>query len=51
MKIGFPNHPREDIIEEIKWIGKNKFDFIDIFLEEECSKANKTSSLISISIL
>lgn len=35
MKIGFPNHPRSDIIKEIEWIGKNGFDFVDIFLEED----------------
>ncbi|VVB61241.1 Xylose isomerase-like TIM barrel [uncultured archaeon] len=35
MKIGFPNHPRKDILEEIEWIGKNGFDFIDFFLEED----------------
>ncbi|MDI6602631.1 MAG: sugar phosphate isomerase/epimerase [Patescibacteria group bacterium] len=35
MKIGFPNHPRKNIIEEIEWIGKNGFDFVDLFLEED----------------
>jgi len=35
MKIGFPNNPRKDIVKEIEWIGKNKFDFIDLFLEED----------------
>jgi sugar phosphate isomerase/epimerase len=35
MKIGFPNHPRKDIYEEIEWIGENKFDFVDLFLEED----------------
>ena len=35
MKIGFPNNPRNDIIKEIEWIGKNKFDFVDLFLEED----------------
>jgi sugar phosphate isomerase/epimerase len=35
MKIGFPNHPRKNIIEEIDWIGKNGFDFVDLFLEED----------------
>ena len=34
MKVGFPNNPRRDILEEIEWIGKNKFDFVDLFLEE-----------------
>jgi sugar phosphate isomerase/epimerase len=35
MKIGYPNHPRKDVIEEIEWIGKNGFDFVDLFLEED----------------
>ena len=35
MKIGFPNHPRKNVIEEIEWIGKNGFDFVDLFLEED----------------
>lgn len=35
MKVGFPNNPRRDILEEIEWIGKNKFDFVDLFLEED----------------
>jgi sugar phosphate isomerase/epimerase len=35
MKIGFPNHPRKNIIDEIEWIGENGFDFIDLFLEED----------------
>lgn len=35
MKIGFPNHPRKDLLKEIEWIGKNGFDFVDLFLEED----------------
>ena len=35
MKIGAPNHPRRDTIEEIKWIAENGFDFIDLFLEAD----------------
>jgi sugar phosphate isomerase/epimerase len=35
MKIGFPNHPRMDVLEEIEWIGKNGFDFVDLFLEAD----------------
>jgi sugar phosphate isomerase/epimerase len=35
MKIGFPNHPRRNILEEIEWIGENGFDFVDLFLEED----------------
>jgi sugar phosphate isomerase/epimerase len=41
MKIGFPNHPRKDIIEEIHWIGKNGFDFIDLFLEDDKASPEK----------
>jgi len=35
MKVGFPNNPRKNILEEIEWIGKNRFDFVDLFLEED----------------
>jgi sugar phosphate isomerase/epimerase len=35
MQIGFPNNPRKDILSEVEWIGKNKFDFVDFFLEED----------------
>ena len=35
MEIGFPNNPRKNILEEIEWIGKNGFDFLDLFLEED----------------
>lgn len=41
MKIGYPNHPRKDIIEEIKWIGRNGFDFVDLFLEEDLAVPEK----------
>ncbi|MCK4967587.1 MAG: hypothetical protein KAS12_00910, partial [Candidatus Aenigmarchaeota archaeon] len=41
MKIGFPNNPRNDIIKEIEWIGKNKFDFVDLFFEEDMSVPEK----------
>ena len=41
MQIGFPNHPRRDIIEEIRWIGENGFDFIDIFLEADRCEAGQ----------
>ena len=34
MKIGYPNNPRKDIIEEIKWIAEH-FDFIDFFMEPD----------------
>ncbi len=35
MKIGFPNNPRKNLLKEIEWIGKNKFDFVDLFFEED----------------
>ena len=35
MKIGFPNNPRKDILKEVEWIGKNGFDFVDLFLQED----------------
>lgn len=41
MKIGYPNHPRRDIIEEIEWIGANGFDFVDLFLEEDLAVPEK----------
>jgi sugar phosphate isomerase/epimerase len=33
MKIGVMNNPRYDIENEIEWIGKNNFDFIDFTIE------------------
>jgi len=41
MKIGFPNNPRRDLLKEIEWIGKNKFDFVDLFLEEDMAVPEK----------
>jgi sugar phosphate isomerase/epimerase len=32
MKIGLMNRPREDLLEEIGWIGKHHFDFVDLHL-------------------
>jgi sugar phosphate isomerase/epimerase len=34
-KIGFPNNPRKNLSQEIEWIGENRFDFVDLFLEED----------------
>ncbi len=34
MKVGYPNNPRKNIFEEIKWIGEH-FDFIDFFMEPD----------------
>jgi len=33
MKIGVMNHPKRDLIEEIRWISENGFDFIDLTIE------------------
>jgi len=41
MKIGFPNNPRKDILKEIKWIGRQGFDFVDLFLEEDSATPEK----------
>jgi len=41
MKIGFPNNPRKDLLKEIEWIGKNGFDFVDLFLEEDKATPEK----------
>jgi sugar phosphate isomerase/epimerase len=33
MKIGVMNHPKQDVLKEIKWISENGFDFIDLTIE------------------
>jgi len=33
MKVGAMNNPRMDLLEEIKWISENGFDFIDLTIE------------------
>ncbi|MBS7651289.1 MAG: sugar phosphate isomerase/epimerase [Candidatus Bathyarchaeia archaeon] len=35
MIVGFPNNPRKDLVEEVRWIGESEFDFVDLFLEED----------------
>jgi sugar phosphate isomerase/epimerase len=45
MKIGFPIHPRRNIIKEINWIGENDFDFVDLFLEEDAAVPEKINIL------
>jgi sugar phosphate isomerase/epimerase len=35
MKIGCPNHPRKDLLDEIAWVGDHGFDFLDLFIEPE----------------
>lgn len=39
MKIGAMNNPMHDLLKEIKWIGENKFDFVDLTLEPPCALA------------
>jgi hypothetical protein len=34
MKIGYANRPRKPLLQEIEWIGRDRFDFLDLFLEE-----------------
>ncbi|MGV8119011.1 MAG: sugar phosphate isomerase/epimerase family protein [Candidatus Xenobiia bacterium LiM19] len=41
MKLGFPNHPRRNLLREIEWIGTHGFDFIDLFLEEDMAVPEK----------
>ncbi len=41
MKIGFPNNPQHKLDKEIIWIGKNGFDYVDLFLEEGASSPEK----------
>jgi len=41
MKIGFPNHPRKNIYDEVEWIGENDFNFVDLFLEEDLCRFDK----------
>ena len=35
MRIGYPNHPRRELAEEIAWAGENGFDYLDLFLEAD----------------
>jgi sugar phosphate isomerase/epimerase len=35
MRIGFANNPRREVLGEIEWIGRNGFDFVDLFLEPD----------------
>lgn len=41
MKIGFPDNPCKNLLKEIEWVGRNKFDFIDLFLEEDAATPEK----------
>jgi sugar phosphate isomerase/epimerase len=33
MKIGAMNHPKNDLVEEVKWFSESGFDFIDLTIE------------------
>ncbi len=35
MKLGYPTHPRRDVLDEIRWIADQGFDFVDLFLEPD----------------
>ncbi|MBW3021926.1 sugar phosphate isomerase/epimerase [Candidatus Woesearchaeota archaeon] len=41
MKIGIMNWPKKSVYEEIEWIGKHKFDFVDLSLEPPGADVNK----------
>ena len=43
MKIGAMNNPMKDLLLEIEWIGKNKFDFIDLTLEPPGAQATNVN--------
>ncbi len=43
MKVGFPNNPRKEFRDEIKWIAENGFDFIDLFLEPDKGELGKVN--------
>src|ERR1700681_3371177 len=41
MKIGAMNHPARDPLDEIEWIGRNAFDFVDFTLEPPAADADQ----------
>ena len=41
MQIGACNFPRNNICDEIKWIGENNFDFVDLFMQEDGKNPGK----------
>ena len=45
MKIGFVTHPRGNILKRIGWIGRNEFDFVDLFLEEDNNVPEKIDTV------
>jgi len=44
MKLGYPNHPRREILEEIDWIASAGFDFVDLFLEPDKGAAESVDA-------
>src|SRR4051812_30603524 len=43
MKIGVMNHPARNPLEEIEWIGKSGFDFVDFTLEPPAADPDQIS--------
>ena len=41
MKIGFPTYPRNQMVDEIHWIGNNGFDFADLYFEADKAEAHQ----------
>ena len=41
MKLGYPNHPRIDVVQEIEWAARSGFDFIDLFLEPDMAALDR----------
>ncbi len=40
IRLGYPNHPREDLAAEIDWIAANGFAFLDLNLEPDLTPEN-----------
>jgi len=43
MKIGCSNHPRRDLIEEVRWIAANGFHFLDLFMEPDAALPDRVA--------
>jgi len=41
MKFGYPNHPRREVVEEVKWAAANGFDFVDMSLEPDVADPSR----------
>lgn len=37
IKLGFANHPRQPVVDEIRWIARSGFDFVDLCLEPDAA--------------